>query len=239
MAIRAYLRASTKEQNAERAKQSLKDFMAGYGKIVDVWYVENESGAKLDRPELNRLIDDSKKGDILLLEDIDRLTRLKPNDFETLANRIESKGIELVIISLPLTYDILKDSDTTPLDDITKAVMRGMKRMMIDVLATVSRHDYDKRRQRQRQGIDLVQSNPKVRAEKYKGKQPNYQNYINILEFRKIGKSYSEIEKLLNITRATISKAIKWGNEIAENGKKPLPTWNLKTKELVFDKKTK
>lgn len=34
-------------------------------------YVENESGAKLARPELFRLIADSKPGDVLLIEQVD------------------------------------------------------------------------------------------------------------------------------------------------------------------------
>jgi DNA invertase Pin-like site-specific DNA recombinase len=35
-------------------------------------YIENESGAKLGRPELFRLITDRKRGDILLVEQVDR-----------------------------------------------------------------------------------------------------------------------------------------------------------------------
>ena len=40
------------------------------------WYVENESGAKLARPELFRLLADAHAGDILLVEQVDRLSRL-------------------------------------------------------------------------------------------------------------------------------------------------------------------
>ena len=39
-------------------------------------YVENESGAKLARPELFRLLADSQPGDVLLVEQVDRLSRL-------------------------------------------------------------------------------------------------------------------------------------------------------------------
>ena len=57
MFVRAYLRASTDEQDANRAREQLKAFAAERGLHVAAWYVENESGAKLARPELFRLLD--------------------------------------------------------------------------------------------------------------------------------------------------------------------------------------
>ena len=45
-----------------------------------VWYVENESGASLKRPELFRLLGDCKAGDVLLIEQVDRLSRLNDAD---------------------------------------------------------------------------------------------------------------------------------------------------------------
>ena len=77
MFIRAYLRASTQEQNAERARESLVQFAANHGQRIAAFYVENVSGATLHRPELMKLIADSGEGDIVLVEQIDRLARLK------------------------------------------------------------------------------------------------------------------------------------------------------------------
>ena len=42
MTIRAYLRASTNKQDANRAEQSLKDFVRQFGQKIDVFYRENE-----------------------------------------------------------------------------------------------------------------------------------------------------------------------------------------------------
>ena len=47
MFVRAYLRASTDDQDANRARDQLKAFAAERGLSVAAWYVENESGAKL------------------------------------------------------------------------------------------------------------------------------------------------------------------------------------------------
>lgn len=50
MFIRAYLRASTKEQNAERARESLIQFAAQHGQRIAAFYIENVSGATLQTP---------------------------------------------------------------------------------------------------------------------------------------------------------------------------------------------
>ncbi|TPU95638.1 recombinase family protein, partial [Acinetobacter baumannii] len=51
MFIRAYLRASTKEQDANRAKDELIAFAREHGHKIAAFYTENESGATLERPQ--------------------------------------------------------------------------------------------------------------------------------------------------------------------------------------------
>ena len=76
MFIRAYLRASTEEQDAGRARASLEQFASDHNKVIASVYLENASGATADRPELLRLLKDARKGDVLLVESIDRISRL-------------------------------------------------------------------------------------------------------------------------------------------------------------------
>lgn len=78
------MRASTDDQDATRARDQLKAFAAERGLSVAAWYVENESGAKLSRPELFRLLADTQPGDILLVEQVDRLSRLTSGHWEKL-----------------------------------------------------------------------------------------------------------------------------------------------------------
>ena len=68
MYIHGYLRASTKEQDALRAKNRMKAFVEEKGFRMASWYTENVSGASLQRPELLRLLDDAASGDIILIE---------------------------------------------------------------------------------------------------------------------------------------------------------------------------
>jgi DNA invertase Pin-like site-specific DNA recombinase len=62
MFIRAYLRASTKDQDANRAKNNLIAFTREHGHKIAAFYTENESGAMLEHPQLMQLIDDAPFG---------------------------------------------------------------------------------------------------------------------------------------------------------------------------------
>lgn len=63
MNTRIYLRASTKDQDAERALQILQDLNQNLNLGETIVYVENYSGTKLDRPELNKLLSEANQGD--------------------------------------------------------------------------------------------------------------------------------------------------------------------------------
>ena len=91
MFIRAYLRASTSDQDANRASADLDRFATDRGLVIAARYTENESGAKLDRPELFRLLADCSPGDVLLVEQVDRLSRLNGADWERLKAQIAAK----------------------------------------------------------------------------------------------------------------------------------------------------
>jgi len=87
MVARSYLRASTDEQDATRARAAVESFAAERGLNIVGKYVENESGAKLARPELFRPIADSRPDDVLLIEQVDRLSRLTAADWQKAPRR--------------------------------------------------------------------------------------------------------------------------------------------------------
>ena len=204
MFIRAYLRASTKEQNAERARESLIQFAAQHGQRIAAFYIENVSGATLHRPELMRLIAESGEGDIVLVEQIDRLARLKQSDWDTLKQKLASKHLAIVSPELPTSWLALQQHSET---DFTGAILQAVNAMMLDMLAAVARKDYDDRRRRQSQGI------AKAKADgKYNGRQPDLKRHQHIASLLKTGHSYSDIQDMLGCSRhliASISKVIK------------------------------
>ena len=197
MFLRAYLRASTTEQNAERAKESLIAFAADHGKKIASFYVENESGATLTRPELMRLISDAGEGDIILVEQIDRLARLKQADWETLKFMLAKKKLMIVSPELPTSWIALKSSDGT---EFTASILQAVNGMLLDMLAAVARKDYEDRRRRQMQGIEKAQAEGK-----YVGRKPDLKKRASIASLLASGHSYSNIQKLLGCSRHLIA----------------------------------
>lgn len=63
--VRIYCRASTEGQHADRALDSLREFARSKNWLVAGEYIENASGAKLERVELIRLLAEAQPGDLL------------------------------------------------------------------------------------------------------------------------------------------------------------------------------
>lgn len=150
MFIRSYLRASTVEQNANRANAALEQFAAEHGHLVANTYTENVSGTEADRPELLRLLKDARKGDVLLVESIDRLSRMEDPDWRTLKSAIDSKGLRIVALDLPTSHLAMR---TIQNDEFTSRMLAAINNMMVEMMAAIARKDYQQRRERQAQGI--------------------------------------------------------------------------------------
>ena len=150
MFVRAYLRASTDDQDAGRARPALTAFAVEHGHRIAAWYIENASGTQASRPELERLLRDAHRGDVLLIEQVDRLTRLTRSDWERLKHAIETAGVRVVALDLPTSYLALQ---ATGADDFMGRLLDALNAMLLDVLAAVARKDYDDRRRRQAEGI--------------------------------------------------------------------------------------
>lgn len=179
MFVRSYLRASTSEQDATRARTDLEQFAAEHGLVVAAEYLENESGAKADRPELLRLLRDAKAGDVLLVESIDRLSRLPAEGWQRLKAAIDSKGLRIVAIDLPTSHQGMKD---TTGDEFTGRMLAAINSMLVEMMAAIARKDYEQRRQRQAQGIQ------KAKAEgKYQGRPVDEELHKRVRELLKAG----------------------------------------------------
>lgn len=199
--IRGYLRASTEDQDASRAKQDLLEFSQDRGLKVASWYVENESGATLKRPELMRLIEDAQPGDVLLLEQVDRLARLTQGDWETLKGMIQNKGLRIVALDLPTSHGLMR---TAQGDDFTSRMLGAINAMLLDMLAAVARKDYEDRRRRMDQGITKAKA-----AGKYQGRKADLEMHRRIKTLRDSGLSWSDIQEALKVSRGTIAKVLK------------------------------
>jgi DNA invertase Pin-like site-specific DNA recombinase len=200
MFVRAYLRASTSEQDANRAREQLRSFAADRGLTIAAWYVENESGATLSRPELFRLLADACPGDILLVEQVDRLSRLTASDWERLKAELTARRVRVVALDLPTSWMMA----ATSADEFTGRMFEAINGMLLDMLAAVARKDYDDRRRRQAQG----QAKAKVEG-RYRGRPEDIDRNAGIASMLLAGQSWGAIQRATGCSRATVAKIAK------------------------------
>lgn len=198
MNARAYLRASTDEQDATRARGQVEAFAADRGLPVVGTYIENEFGASLQRPELFRLLADSRPGDVLLVEQVDRLSRLTDADWRKLSAEIDAKQVRIVALDLPTSWQM------AVADEFTARMFAAVNGMLLDMLAAIARKDYEDRRRRQAQGIVKAKA-----AGAYRGRPEDVDRNAGIAGMLKSGMSWSAIQAATGCSRATIAKIAK------------------------------
>ncbi|WP_083007097.1 recombinase family protein [Halomonas sp. GT] len=203
MYIRAYLRASTEDQDASRARDQLTGFAKDQSRNIASYYMENVSGAKTERPELRRLLNDAQPGDVLLVEAIDRLSRLPREDWKQLRAEIEIKGLRVVAVDLPTSHQGMKD---TTGDEFTARMLDAINGMMLDMMAAIARKDYEDRRHRQAQGI--------VKAKEqgiYKGRPKDAAKRKKIAELLADGKTVRKVADYIKCSTSTVQDVKKNG----------------------------
>lgn len=200
MFVRAYLRASTKEQDANRARADLETFAKERGLHIAATYVENESGASLARPELFRLLADCQPGDILLIEQVDRLSRLNASDWERLKDEIRQRRVKVVALDLPTSWQMA----ITGQDEFTMRMFEAINAMMLDMIAAIARKDYEDRRRRQTQGIAKAKA-----AGAYRGRPENTKRNEALMRMLKAGQSWNSIIAATGASRSTLARLAK------------------------------
>ncbi|KPW61773.1 hypothetical protein ALO80_200003 [Pseudomonas caricapapayae] len=88
---RVYLRVSTEDQDLKRQEAIIGNARAS-GYYVAAVYREKASGARSDRPELLRMIEDLQPGEVVIAEKIDRISRLPLVEAEKLVDAIRLRA---------------------------------------------------------------------------------------------------------------------------------------------------
>ena len=112
-----YVRVSTNQQETEMQKAELKEYCDNRGWNHTLYPDEGKSGARIDRPELNRMLADMRKRkiDVIVIWAFDRLAR-SLKQLLSIAEECQSMGVDLVSLkqnvdtTLPagrLTFQIL------------------------------------------------------------------------------------------------------------------------------------
>jgi DNA invertase Pin-like site-specific DNA recombinase len=143
-----YGRVSTSEQNLDRQLDALK--AAGAEKI----FSEKMTGKKRDRPELMKLIAQLRKGDVVVISELTRLSR-STKDLFSIIDQIKAKGAD--IKSLKETWL----DTTTPQGALMMTIFAGLSQFEADLTAQRTREGLAAARARGRVG-----GRPKTSGEK-------------------------------------------------------------------------
>lgn len=195
---RIYLRVSTKQQDEQRALDSLLAFAAKQGFEVDpttdVYADAGISGLKplAERPQLKTLLKNSRPGDVLLVEQIDRLSRMEETDWLELKRTIEKLGLLVVVLGLPMTHTTTKSRFD-----------RSLQSFMLDIAAEQAHSDLVVRKERLAQGR-AKSDKPNTGRHKEHAKKKD-----EVLKLYRQGLNKAQIHRQTRISRVSIDKYLK------------------------------
>jgi len=137
--IIGYARVSSFCQNLDRQIDALND--AGAVKL----FTEKATGRKSDRPELMRLVEHLREGDVVVISELTRLSR-STKDLFAIVELIQSKGAD--IKSLKETWL----DTTTPHGKLMFTIFAGLSQFEADLTAQRTREGLEAARLRGRLG---------------------------------------------------------------------------------------
>lgn len=108
----AYLRVSTESQmekyGLDMQKQKILEYCDKEGVVIDKWYIDGGySGSKLDRPEIQELLDDSEKGLIakVFIYKLDRMSRDVIDTLNLLYRFLPKYGVQVISMTEDLKFE--------------------------------------------------------------------------------------------------------------------------------------
>ncbi len=151
--VYGYGRVSTKEQNEERQKESLKRYVPDERNI----YIDKKSGKDMDREQYQLLKGQVRRGDTLYIHELDRLGRNKKMILEEL-KWFRNKGVVVRILNVPSTltdYSVLGD------DSLQRSLLEAMNKMLIEVLAIMAEQERLNIVKRTKEGLEVARAKGK------------------------------------------------------------------------------
>ena len=203
MVARVYLRVSTDAQDLERQERIITAAKAA-GYYVAGIYREKASGARADRPELLRMVADLQPGEVVIAEKIDRISRLPLPEAERLVASIRAQGARLAVPGVVDLSDLAAEAQ-----GVAKIVLESVQEMLLRLALQMARDDYEDRRERQRQGIELAKA-----AGKYRGRRANPKRRAQVIALRSSGHSITRTAELAGCSPSQVKRI--WAEEVSQ-----------------------
>lgn len=149
-----YVRTSTTEQNTARQEVLMQELG------VDQVFIDRMSGKNTDRPELKRMLNFVRQGDMVIVESISRFAR-NTRDLLDLVERLTAKGVEFV-------------SKKEAIDTTTPS-----GKFMLTIFGAVAELEREYILQRQREGIAIAKSQGVYKGRK-SIERPEFQQVVSL-----------------------------------------------------------
>jgi len=181
----AYERVSTVKQDERRQELSFDNYK------IDKRYIDKATGKNTDRPQLNKLMVEVKKGDNIYVESISRLGR-NVDDLRKLSEHFREKGV---------TIHFLKEGFNTD---------GNMYKFLLTILGAVAEMERELIVERVREGIEKAKKfgtksgHPIGRPKRILPKE--FEKYYKKWRYKKI--KGVEFAKLIGVGRATLYRYI-------------------------------
>lgn len=176
-----YARVSTLHQDLEAQLQALKQ--EGCDKI----YSDKFTGTKTDRPKFNKLLQELKEGDTLVVTKLDRFARTTADGINIVKSLFE-KGIKVHVLNMGLIED-------TPTGRLILSVMLAFAEFERDMIV-----------ERTQEGKAIAKQKPDFREGRpHKFSRKQIEHALNLLETH----SYKQVEGLTGISKSTLIRAKK------------------------------
>ena len=180
----AYIRVSSDSQHTDRQEELFKGYK------IDKYYVEKVSGKNIkDRPELQKMMDYVREGDVVYVESISRFGR-SLQDLLNLINQLNDKGVQ---------FKSLKEGDidtTTPTG-----------KLVFSIFASLAEFERETIKQRQAEGIAIAKAKGVYKGRAKKSiDQAQFRSLYDKWQIGEIKKKY--MAKKLGISLATLDRRI-------------------------------
>ena len=187
MAKIGYIRVSTVDQKTDRQEIALSKLE------IEKIFIEKISGKNSNRPELKKMLEYVREGDILYIESISRLAR-STRDLLSIVEQLQNKKVELISLK--------ENIDTTT----------AQGRFILTIFGALSELERESILQRQREGIAAARLNGK---EFGRPKIQRHKDWDKVITIWKKGEITAiEAMNRLNMNRGTFYRRIKEENEL-------------------------
>lgn len=177
-----YARVSTQDQDTAAQIAALQT--SG----CELIFQEKASGGRWERPELHRLLGQLRKGDVLVVWKLDRLSR-SLKDVLTLMEKIAQAGVGF--------RSLTESIDTTSPGG----------RMMMQIVGSFAEFERAMLRERTRSGLDAARTQGRVGGRRPKLKAQQQQEIVHLVHSGQ--KTAADAARLFNVHPATVSRLLQ------------------------------